>query len=140
LFRRKKALAVFDRVFRETMLRYVFEVRRLHIEGDLLMFYIRPEDGLELPEIMKWMKQSFAQRYNREAGRTGHIWGDRYWSRIVEGEMEEGGDVAETAALAGALDYGVRPLKGKTGAASGFPPHPPIRPPPHPAQERQTAA
>jgi hypothetical protein len=89
---------------------------------------------------MKWMKQSFAQRYNREAGRTGHIWGDRYWSRIVEGEMGEGGDVAEAAALAGALDYGVRPLKGKTGAASVFHANSPIRPPPLPAKRRQSAA
>jgi hypothetical protein len=38
---------------------------------------------------MKWMKQVFAQRYNAEAGRIGHIWGDRYWSRIVEGEPVE---------------------------------------------------
>jgi hypothetical protein len=38
---------------------------------------------------MKWMKQVFAQRYNAAAGRIGHIWGDRYWSRIVEGEPAE---------------------------------------------------
>jgi hypothetical protein len=88
---------------------------------------------------MKWMKQSFAQRYNREAGRTGHIWGDRYWSRIVE-EPGEGGEEAEAAALAGALDYGVRPLKGKTGAPPVFRPISPIRPPPPPAKRRQTAA
>jgi hypothetical protein len=86
------------------------------------------------------MKQSFAQRYNREAGRTGHIWGDRYWSRIVEGEMGEGGEEAEAAALAGALDYGVRPFKGKIGVPPIFHPISPIRPPPFPAKERQTAA
>jgi hypothetical protein len=105
------------------------------------MFYIRPEEGLELPEIMKWMKQSFAQRYNREVGRTGHIWGDRYWSRIVEGEMGEGGEEkAETAAPAGALDYGVRPLKGKTGEPPDFHANSPIRPPPYPAKRQRTAA
>jgi hypothetical protein len=37
---------------------------------------------------MKWMKQVFAQRYNAMTGRIGHIWGDRYWSRILEGEPE----------------------------------------------------
>jgi hypothetical protein len=43
---------------------------------------------------MQWMKQVFAQRYNAAAGRVGHIWGDRYWSRIVaEGA---GGGVAVT--------------------------------------------
>jgi hypothetical protein len=77
LFRRHKAFALFAAVFRETGLRFVFEVRGLRLDGDLLSFYIKPEDGFELPKIMKWMKQVFAQRYNAAAGRIGHIWGDR---------------------------------------------------------------
>jgi REP element-mobilizing transposase RayT len=99
LFRRAKALALFTSVFRETELRFVFEVRDLRLEDDWLTFYIRPEDGLELPDIMKWMKQVFAQRFNAAAGRIGHVWGDRYWSRILEGEpeAEEGGTAGEPA-------------------------------------------
>jgi REP element-mobilizing transposase RayT len=89
LFRRHKALAIFTKVFQETMLRFVFEIRGLRVEDDWLTFYIKPEDGFELPKIMKWMKQVFAQRYNVAAGRIGHIWGDRYWSRILEGEPPE---------------------------------------------------
>jgi REP element-mobilizing transposase RayT len=89
LFRRAKALTIFTRVFQETMLRFVFKIRGLRLEDDWLTFYIKPEDGLELPDIMKWMKQVFAQRYNAAAGRIGHIWGDRYWSRILEGEPPE---------------------------------------------------
>jgi REP element-mobilizing transposase RayT len=89
LFRRAKALALFSKVFRETGLRFAFEVRGLRLDEDLLTFYIKPEDGLELPKIMKWMKQVFAQRYNAMTGRIGHIWGDRYWSRIREGEPPE---------------------------------------------------
>jgi REP element-mobilizing transposase RayT len=89
LFRRHRALAIFAKVFRQTMLRFVFRIRDLRLEDDWLTFYIRPEDGFELPDIMKWMKQVFAQRYNAAAGRIGHIWGDRYWSRIVEGDSGE---------------------------------------------------
>ncbi|MDR2785746.1 MAG: hypothetical protein LBB83_07515, partial [Treponema sp.] len=59
------------------------------LKDDWLTFYIKPQDGLELPAIMKWLKQTFAQRYNRETGRIGHIWGDRYWSRILVGEPPE---------------------------------------------------
>jgi hypothetical protein len=44
---------------------------------------------LQLPAIMKWMKQVFAQRYNRAHEREGHIWGDRYGSRILVGEPPE---------------------------------------------------
>ncbi|MDR0588955.1 MAG: transposase [Spirochaetaceae bacterium] len=89
LFRRYTALAIFAQVFRETTLRFVFEIRGLRLADDWLTFYIKPADGLELPAIMKWLKQVFAQRYNRADGRIGHIWGDRYGSRVVEGEIGE---------------------------------------------------
>jgi REP element-mobilizing transposase RayT len=118
LFRGYKAPAIFARVFHETELRFVFEIRRLRLEDDWLTFYIRPEDGLELPAIMKRLKQTFAQRYNRAEGRIGHIWGDRYWSRIVEGEPpEEEGNGGQAAAP----DTGVRPHGGKNDGNSGFP-------------------
>jgi hypothetical protein len=51
----------------------------------MVSFYIKPADGLQLPEIMQWIKQTYACRYNVYDGRTGHIWGDRYGSKIVEG-------------------------------------------------------
>jgi REP element-mobilizing transposase RayT len=89
LFRHGRALTIFKKVFRQTMVRFVFKIRDLNLEDDWLTFYIKPEDGLKLPDIMKWMKQVFAQRYNAAEGRIGHIWGDRYWSRILEGEPVE---------------------------------------------------
>jgi hypothetical protein len=135
LFRRGKAVALFARVFQETTLRFAFEVRGLHIVDDWLTFYIKPVDGLELPAIMKWLKQVFAQRYNRVDGRIGHLWGDRYGSRILEGEPAVGEDVAasdsppgvrprggERAARTAIFYYGVRPHSRKWAAKSAFPP------------------
>jgi REP element-mobilizing transposase RayT len=129
LFRENKARAIFNRVFSETELRFVFEVRGLRLEGDELRFYIRPEDGLELPAIMKWLKQTFAERYNRETGRTGHIWGDRYWSRVMvgdplENEVHGGAAVAEKT--------GVRHPSGKNEGPPAFSPIPPSPPAPPP--------
>ncbi|MDR2053914.1 MAG: transposase [Treponema sp.] len=125
LFQEKKAREIFEKVFHETEHRFVFEIQRLNFEGDELRFYIRPENGLELPDIMKWMKQTFAQRYNREMGRIGHIWGDRYWSGILEseppGESPEG-----TGGRAGASNTGVRPSGEKNEGAPCFPPIPPL--------------
>jgi hypothetical protein len=63
------------------------------------------------------MKQTFAARYNRAEGRIGHIWGDRYWSRVVEGEPPE----AEGTGGPAAADAGVRPHGGKNGGNPGFP-------------------
>jgi REP element-mobilizing transposase RayT len=122
LFYEDTARKIFEQVFHEAELRFAFEIRGRRLEGDLLTFYIRPEDGLQLPEIMKWMKQTFAQRYNRATGRTGHIWGDRYWSQILEGEPPGEPPEAETGGRAGASANGDRPLRGKNEAAPGFPP------------------
>jgi REP element-mobilizing transposase RayT len=116
LFRRSTALALFDRVFAEAALRFPFEARGLRIEDDLLAFYIRPEDGMRLPAVMQWVKQTFAQRYNALTGRTGHIWGDRYWSLILEGEPPEG-----AAGLERAAGNGVRPRRGKRRRGPHFP-------------------
>jgi hypothetical protein len=121
-------MALFDRVFRETAHRFVFAVRGLSLAGDRLAFYIRPADGFELPAIMKWLKQTFAQRYNRDNGRTGHLWGDRYRSRILEGEPPDGVEAEEEVPP----DGGVRPLGGKRlagrAAAGDSPPRNRVRP------------
>jgi hypothetical protein len=115
LFRFRQALALFRRVFEETKQRFVFEVTGLRLEGEWLVFYIRPVDGFELPDILKWMKQTFAVRYNRLLGRTGHIWGDRYGSVILEGEPPE-----EEGAEKPPAEGGGRPRYRETPLISGF--------------------
>jgi REP element-mobilizing transposase RayT len=117
LFRYAAALALFAKVFGETERRFVFKIRALCLADDWLSFYIKPADGFELPAIMKWLKQVFAQRYNRQTGRIGHIWGDRYWSRIVddaEAEGAEGADPAGVSPRLGKRLIGVRPQGGET--------------------------
>jgi REP element-mobilizing transposase RayT len=130
LFRYSKALELFDQVFRAAELRFVFNLRALRLEDDWLTFYIKPEDGMELPAIMKWIKQTFAQRYNRLTGRIGHIWGDRYWSAILEGEPPEGASVGE--AVERGAEAGVRPRSEKRRRGprffSKFPPSATISP------------
>jgi hypothetical protein len=68
---------------------------------------------------MKRLKQVFAQRYNRKAGRIGHIWGDRYGSWIVEGEPPEEEPIAMKDRV-GASKAGVRPFYGKTTIQTVF--------------------
>jgi hypothetical protein len=81
--------ARFKRVLDEARKIYVFELRGLSFDGPWVRFYIKPADGFELPEIMQWIKQTYAVRYNVYDGRTGHIWGDRYESEIVEGPPKD---------------------------------------------------
>jgi hypothetical protein len=104
------AAAIFFRVLREAAKLFAFEMRGLRLEDEKLSFYIRPADGFQLPQIMQWMKQTFAVRFNVYAGRTGHIWGDRYRSRIVAGEPPE---------WAGAVDWGLVEALAETRIPAG---------------------
>jgi hypothetical protein len=113
-----KALALFAKVFRETKLRFVFEIRGLCLADDWLTFYIKSADGLELPAIMQWLKQVFAQRYTRADGRIGHIGGARFGSRIVAGAPPE--EVAESGAGRGDSGNGVRPWYMDTGVSPRY--------------------
>jgi hypothetical protein len=96
-------VAIFFRVLRETKALFAFEIRALALEDECLSFYIRPADGFQLPQIMQWMKQTFAVRFNVCTGRTGHIWGDRYRSRIVA-EPPECAERVDWAAVDAAIE------------------------------------
>jgi hypothetical protein len=77
------------RVLQDAKGNFSFEMRGLKLEGATLSFYIKPADGKELPKIMQWVKQTFSVRFNVIVGRTGHVWGERYRSEILEGEPPE---------------------------------------------------
>jgi hypothetical protein len=125
LFGRSDARDLFLQVFQEAQKRYGFESRLLRMDGDCLSFYIMPTDGYQLPAIMKWIKQVFAQRYNRMTGRCGHIWGDRYESGILPGEPPE----KDAAGAVEGRKQGVRPRQEKRPKKSKFLPFSPHSPP-----------
>jgi hypothetical protein len=100
LFREEqRAKAILFRVLREAKKIFSFKMRGLTLDGARLSFYIKPEDGFQLPAIMQWIKQTFAVRFNRRDGRTGHLWGDRYWSEVLEGEPPEGAEAMDWEAV-----------------------------------------
>jgi hypothetical protein len=84
-----QAVELFNRVLREAGKRFAIEVRRLVIQADRVSFYIKPADEFMLPIIMQWIKQTFACRYNAMKRLDGHVWGDRYWSKVIDGEPPE---------------------------------------------------
>ncbi|MDR0378288.1 MAG: hypothetical protein LBH70_10905 [Spirochaetaceae bacterium] len=92
---------------------------------------------------MQWVTQTFVVRFNRRADRMGHVWGDREWSRVLEGEPPEGvaeldWAAVEAAAETGVLSFGGQPPDGvsppaaENPAKSGFSPQNPARSPPSP--------
>jgi hypothetical protein len=120
---------LFNRVLREAGKRFAIEVRRLVIEADRVSFCIKPADGFMLPVVMQWIKQTFACRYNAMKRLDGHVWGDRYWSKVLEGEPPEEEIVTEEAgreesgeegraAEGGGQNPKVRPHEGPPGGDS----------------------
>jgi hypothetical protein len=69
---------------------------------------------------MQWIKQTYACRYNVYDGRTGHIWGDRYESVIVEGPPEGAKEYVFAAVVCEAASRRVRKAL-KAGNAGGGP-------------------
>ncbi|MDR1095981.1 MAG: transposase [Spirochaetaceae bacterium] len=140
IFLERNAVSLFNRVFREAVGLFPVEVRRLRIEADRVSFYIRPVNGFQLPEIMQWLKQTFAVRYNVMKRLDGHVWGDRYWSKVLEGEApvegsaaggeelaEGGGEIPEARSRERPPD-GDSHHAGKTAENNGSPPDFPRRP------------
>jgi REP element-mobilizing transposase RayT len=37
---------------------------------------------------MQWVKCNFAKAWNKAHNRTGHVWGERFYSRIIRGVGE----------------------------------------------------
>jgi hypothetical protein len=125
------AKAILFRVLREAEKVITFEMRGLSLGAVWLSFYIKPEDGFQLPEIMQWIKQTFAVRFNVRYGRTGHIWGDRYWSRVLEGEPPERAEKVDWKAVEAMAEAPtpadrrrksnrVRPHQAEKEAGTGF--------------------
>jgi hypothetical protein len=118
LFWCSRERARFKRVLDEAHVLYAFVLYGLCFEGPWVSFYIKPADGLQLLEIMQWIKQTYACRYNAMKRLDGHVWGDRYWSKVLEGEPPEeeivareavrGDYVAEDAGEGRAAEAGVR--------------------------------
>ncbi|MDR0637462.1 MAG: hypothetical protein LBG27_00930 [Spirochaetaceae bacterium] len=113
LFRLPWTKVLLHRVLREIRKRYPFEMRGLRLEEAWLTFYVKPDDGFKLPLIMQLLKQTFSLRFNIIAGRTGHVWGERYESEILDGEPPEWAEAVDWAAInksantpvAGAMAY-----------------------------------
>jgi REP element-mobilizing transposase RayT len=95
IFLERNAVNLFNRTLREAGELFPFELQYLCIEADSVSFYIKPADGFMLPHIMQWLKQTFAARYNVMKHYDGHVWGDRYWSLVLEGEPPEDGIPAD---------------------------------------------
>jgi putative transposase len=75
----------FLEVVRRAKKKYSFQIENFCIMGNHYHFLILPAKGECLSDIMRWIMSVFAMRYNKINNIHGHVWGERFYSRIIEG-------------------------------------------------------
>lgn len=74
---------LFLSVLRRAKAKYEFRLENFCIMGNHFHLIIRPGRGESLSAIMRWVLSVFAMAFNRIKGLTGHVWGCRFFSRII---------------------------------------------------------
>jgi putative transposase len=75
-------------VFRQAKRKFHFQIFNFCIMNNHIHLLIKPGLGESLSKIMQWILSVFAMRWNRKHCLTGHVWGARFFSRIIEGILD----------------------------------------------------
>lgn len=78
------AKSLFVALLRKAKRRYRFTIENYVIMGNHVHLLIVPGIEENLSRIMQWVLSGFAMAYNKRFNRSGHFWGERFFSRIIE--------------------------------------------------------
>jgi putative transposase len=70
-----------------------YELLAVMVMPDHVHVILRPNDGIDLSRIMKGMKGASARLINQWRQRTGPLWQDESWDRIIRNHDEYVGQV-----------------------------------------------
>jgi len=74
---------MFLEVIRRAKQKYRFNIKNFCIMGNHYHLIIKPLGDESLSKIMQWILSTFALKFNRMFGLTGHVWNDRFISKII---------------------------------------------------------
>jgi putative transposase len=74
---------LFLSVVKRAKKKYNFRLENFCIMGNHFHFVIQPGRNESLSAIMRWILSVFAMAYNKIKRITGHVWGCRFFSRII---------------------------------------------------------
>ncbi len=63
--------------------KYSFQIGNYCIMDSHIHFILKPLNGESLSAIMQWILGVFAQKYNKSFNLHGHVWYDRFKSKII---------------------------------------------------------
>lgn len=76
---------LFMSILKRAKQKFKFTLKNFCIMGNHIHLLIKPGTGISLSKIMQWLLGVFAQSWNKRHGLSGHVWGDRFFSRIIMG-------------------------------------------------------
>jgi putative transposase len=68
--------------------KFGFKLWNFTVMNNHIHFLIKPGKNGSLSKIMQWLKCNFAKRWNKEHNTKGHVWGERFFSRIIRDEQD----------------------------------------------------
>jgi putative transposase len=81
--RRDEIKELFMAVVFRAKKKYSFTLENFCVMANHYHFLIKPGNGENLSRIMQWILSRFAEAFNRRTGSSGHLWGERFFSCIV---------------------------------------------------------
>jgi putative transposase len=76
------------KVIKRAKKKYDFQIKNFCIMNNHLHLLIKPGENESLSRIMQWILSVFAMAWNRKHNLNGHVWGERFFSRIIAGIVD----------------------------------------------------
>ncbi|MDR0624834.1 MAG: transposase [Treponema sp.] len=76
---------LFLAVLRRAKKKFDFQIKNFCLMNNHVHFLIKPGNKESLSRIMQWILSVFAMAWNRKYHLTGHVWGERFFSRVIPG-------------------------------------------------------
>jgi REP element-mobilizing transposase RayT len=76
--------ALFLATIKRAKKKFRFQVHTFCIMGNHIHLILHPEQGESLSRIMQWILSVFAMAWNRKHHINGHVWGERFFSTILD--------------------------------------------------------
>ena len=75
---------MFIEILKEAKKKYSFKLKHFCIMSNHIHLLIEPTNGTSLSRMMQWILSVFAIRFNKIFGQIGHVWYDRFKSKIIQ--------------------------------------------------------
>ena len=88
IFKSAATKKLFLSVIARAKKKFNFQIKNFSLLDNLVLFIILPGNDASLSKIMQWILSVFAKLWNKIHNLSGHVWGERFFSRIIAGILD----------------------------------------------------